>query len=183
MNKIVPYDTLDVLNSELKSYHLRVQPEGNQYRGFSIHLTIPGIKTLVYFTLDAKSYTSFVKTFNQFTDKYLGTNKKLSEHLAQMIIDAVGDYHVYHYVIPIALINNQQTVVFWSHEEAKSSDNHKYPKITIDKSNDLIDWYYSENSQFDAYEIQYLVNSQPYYLKNGLISAIQCTDYLESLDF
>ncbi len=183
MNKIVPYDSLDLLNSELKPYHLQVNPDDDQYRVLTIKLLIPGISTTIHFHAIAKSYTPFVKAFNQFTDKYLGLDKKLSEHLSYKIIEAMGDYHVYHYVIPIALINNQHTVVFWSHKEAKSSDNHKYPKITIQQSNNLANWYEQEQNWFDAYEIEYLVNSQPYYLKLGLIGAIKCTDYLESLEF
>lgn len=171
MKGILPFDNVELLNDKLLEYGIKVVPAlegGKTYELSSIdtpdyapgNLPLKGVSLI-----DLASWFYSVNERNKFID---------FDKLRNTIMDDINHAHRFHYIIPVAFNKSDKTVYYWSHyRNVKGSVSYE-----VTKSNDLANWYKNPDAQLYSYEVEQIMNEQPYMMKPNVINNVKCVEGL-----
>lgn len=167
MEGILPFDNVETINDILTHYHFYLVPSlGSKH---------------TYELMDTRDYYSISITFpTSYSDFISWVNRNEHEldidtlrYLHNLINSTIQHAHRYHYIIPVAVTDNHSKITFWGHYDYEGVVNYK-----LFTSNDLVNWFKQPEAQLYSYEVDTIIKSQPFYLKQGIIGAVKCVEGL-----
>lgn len=167
MENILPFDNVETINDILIHYHFHLVPSlGSKYTYELIDNRDYYIPSITFPT----SYSNFIFWANQ--------NKCELEidtlrYLHTLISSIIQHAHRYHYIIPVAVTDDHSKITFWGHYDHEGVVSYK-----LFTSKDLVNWFKQPEAQLYSYEVETIMNSQPFYLKQGIIGAVKCVEGL-----
>lgn len=167
MKSILPFDNVETINDVLTHYHFRLVPSlGSKH---------------TYELMDTRDYYSVSLTFPTSYNDFIfwaSQNKSNLEidtlrYLYMLISSTIQHAHRYHYIIPVAVTDDHSKITFWGHYDHEGVVGYK-----LFTSKDLVNWFKRPEAQLYSYEVETIMNSQPFYLKQGIVSAVKCVEGL-----
>lgn len=171
MKSILPFDNVELLNDKLLEYGIKVVPSLGGGKSYELSLIdepdyAPGNLPLNGVTLIELANWFYASHSH---DKFINFND-----LRDMIMKEINNAHRFHYIIPVAFNKSKQTVYYWSHYH-DSDGNVAYE---VAESNDLANWYKGPDAQLYSYEVEQIMNEQPYMMKSNVINNVKCVEGL-----
>ena len=167
MESILPFDNVETINDILIHYHLRLVPSLGSKHTYEL------MDTRNYYSVSATfptSYSNFIFwAANNDSELELDT----LHYLYTLISSTIKHAHRYHYIIPVAVTDDYSKVTFWGHYDHEGTTNYK-----LYTSKDLVNWFKQPEAQLYSYEVESIMKSQPFYLRQGIISTVKCVEGL-----
>lgn len=167
MESILPFDNVETINDILTQYHFNLVPSlGSKY---------------TYELIDNRDYYSPSITFPTSCSNFIfwATHNKCElemstlRYLHNLISSTIQHAHRYHYIIPVALTDDHSKITFWGHYDHEGVVGYK-----LFTSKDLINWFKQPEAQLYSYEVETIIKSQPFYLKQSIVGAVKCVEGL-----
>lgn len=174
MEDILPFDNVELLNDKLLEYGIKVVPSLGS--GKSYELSLIGEPDYAPGNLPLNGVT-LIELANWFYASHSHDKFINFDDLRNMIMKEINNAHRFHYIIPVAFNKSEQTVYYWVHYPNPAGKNALSYEIT--KSKDLVNWYKKPDAQLYSYEVEQIMNEQPYMMKSNVINNVKCVEGLD----
>ena len=167
MEGILPFDNVETINDILTHYHFHLVPSLGSKHTYEL------MDTTDYYNASLTFPTSYNNFIFWATHNKCELEMDTLCYLHTLISSTIHHAHRYHYVIPVAVTNDYSKVTFWGHYDNEGTMSYK-----LFTSKDLVNWFKQPEAQLYSYEVESIMKSQPFYLKQGIISAVKCVEGL-----
>lgn len=167
MESILPFDNVEAINDILTQYHFNLVPSLGSKHTYEL------IDNRDYYSPSITFPTSYSNFIFWATHNKCGLEMGTLRYLHTLISSTIQHAHRYHYIIPVALTDDHSKITFWGHYDHEGIVSYK-----LFTSKDLVNWFKQPEAQLYSYEVETIIKSQPFYLKQSIVSAVKCVEGL-----
>lgn len=167
MESILPFDNVETINDILTQYHFNLVPSLGSKHTYEL------IDNRDYYSPSITFPTSYSNFIFWATHNKCGLEMGTLHYLHTLISSTIQHAHRYHYIIPVALTDDHSKITFWGHYDHEGIVSYK-----LFTSKDLVNWFKQPEAQLYSYEVETIIKSQPFYLKQSIVSAVKCVEGL-----